>query len=191
MTTAIASPASSFDLSSFRLRQDFAEQAGVKKLLTHVPVRKPHRQEFVRTHPDQSYRFDTALLTSKEDHESFLVAPHMQDMLSTDLVPVRLYMAMTRQKVPFLWPVRLPGYDGKQSAWHLTAMEAAERAQTEWTKVVSNMALGAYEIFVAASELDEPEWPTEPFERLMGLAFAHRIIDRPDHPVCKRLRGES
>ena len=42
------------DLMSLRLDQSYADTVGVKKLLTTVPVRKPHRQEFVRVHPDPS-----------------------------------------------------------------------------------------------------------------------------------------
>jgi hypothetical protein len=37
-----------FDLSKLRLDQSFTETAGVKKLLTTVPVRKPSPQDYVR-----------------------------------------------------------------------------------------------------------------------------------------------
>ena len=36
-----------FDLSNLRLPQEFAETAGVKKLLKTVPVHKPNPQDFV------------------------------------------------------------------------------------------------------------------------------------------------
>jgi hypothetical protein len=45
-----------FDLSKLRLSQDFVEQAGVKKLLTTVWVRKPPAQDFVRVHADAEFR---------------------------------------------------------------------------------------------------------------------------------------
>ena len=48
------------DLSALRLDQSYAETAGVKKLLTTVPVRKPSRQDFVRVHPDPAYRLTPA-----------------------------------------------------------------------------------------------------------------------------------
>ena len=46
---AITTPAAAdpFDLSNLRLDQSFVESAGVKKLLTTVPVRKPNPQDFV------------------------------------------------------------------------------------------------------------------------------------------------
>ena len=38
-----------FDPSRLRLSQNFVESVGVKKALLTVPVRKPGRQDFVRT----------------------------------------------------------------------------------------------------------------------------------------------
>ena len=45
---AISTPAAAdpFDLNKLRLDQSFVESAGVKKLLTKVPVQKPDPQEF-------------------------------------------------------------------------------------------------------------------------------------------------
>ena len=64
------------DLSSLRLDQSFADTVGVKKLLTTVPVRKPNRQDFVRVHPDPTYRLTpAAIIEVKEDREVYLVTP--------------------------------------------------------------------------------------------------------------------
>ena len=38
-----------FDPAALRLDQSYADTVGVKKLLTTVPVRKPNRQDFVRS----------------------------------------------------------------------------------------------------------------------------------------------
>jgi serine/threonine protein kinase len=53
---------------------------------------------------------------------------------------------VNRQKVPALWPVKLPAPDGRQNQWHTSAAEAAEMAMTSWIQVVPNMNLGAYQI---------------------------------------------
>ena len=47
-----------FDPANLRLSQAFTETAGVKKLLTTIPVRKPGAQDFVRVHPSPEYRED-------------------------------------------------------------------------------------------------------------------------------------
>jgi len=60
-------PDDPFDLANLRLDQSFVESAGVKKLLTTVPVRKPNPQDFVRVHPDPGYRETLAVIELKED----------------------------------------------------------------------------------------------------------------------------
>ena len=67
----VAKPeADPFDLASLRLSQDFASAVGVKKLVTTIPVKKPSKEWFVRTHPDPDYRLQTAVLELKEDRET-------------------------------------------------------------------------------------------------------------------------
>ena len=62
-----------FNLENLRLTQDFSTLVGGKKLVTTVPVRRRSRQEFLRVHPDESWRFQTAVLELKEEREIFLV----------------------------------------------------------------------------------------------------------------------
>src|SRR5689334_18596049 len=65
-----------FDPAALRLDQAFAETAGVKRLLTTVPVRKPNRQDFVRVHPDPRYQLTPAsIIELKEDRETYLARP--------------------------------------------------------------------------------------------------------------------
>ena len=177
------------DLASLRLDQDFTETCGVKKLLRTVPVRKPNQQDFVRVHPDPAYREQFPALELKEERELYLVGPNMRADLSTESVPSTLFTAINRQGVVFLWPVRLPGPDGKTNVWWRSAREAAELAMTKWVRIKANMSLGAYEMFTAESVMQDPEWPDLPFAELLRIAFRDRIITSPDHAVVKRLRG--
>jgi len=66
-----------FDPSRLRLSQDFAATVGVKQALITVPVRKPNKQEFIRVHPDEAYRLETAVLELKEEREIYLVDPSL------------------------------------------------------------------------------------------------------------------
>ena len=43
-----------YDLDSLRLSQDFASAVGVKRLTKTIPVKKPSKEWFVRTHPTVS-----------------------------------------------------------------------------------------------------------------------------------------
>ena len=109
--TSIA--ADPFDLTKLRLSQDFEADLGVKKALLTVPVRKPDKQTFIRVHPDATYRLNTAVVEVKEDRETYLVEQSLWPELQGEVVPKTLFTAMSRQGVTFLWPVRLPGTDGR------------------------------------------------------------------------------
>jgi hypothetical protein len=180
-----------FDPAALRLSHDFAA-LGVKKALLTVPVRKPDKSWFVRVHPADDYELQTRLIELKEDRETYLVAPALWPDLAAEATfsPRALFTAINRQGVLFLWPIRLPGADGKVDAWSQSALEAALRARRGWVRVAANMALGAYDVWQATGELGEPDWPDKPFRELLALAFKGKLIDSLDHPVLRKLRGE-
>ena len=180
----------SFDLKKLRLPQNFAETAGVKRKLVTLPVRKPHRQEFVRVHPGDEFRLSTALFIQKDEPDGmYLIAPGLWEELIAEIVPTLLVYAITSQKVPFLWPLRLPREDGRQDAWLRSALEAASLAEDRWVSVRANMSMRAYDVFEAAGELPEPEWPDITFQQAIDLAFRDRYVDNLEHPVIKQLWG--
>jgi hypothetical protein len=178
-----------YDLGNLRLSQSFTETAGVKKLLTTVPVRKPNKQDFVRVHPSEAFRADVLMIELEEDREAYIVGRGMVDDLATEAQPFTLFTAINRQGVVFLWPVRLPAPDGKVFEWHRSAREAAETAVGKWSRIKSNMSLGAYETTVAESAIPDPIWPEASFQELIRIGFRDRVIDVATHPVVRRLRG--
>jgi hypothetical protein len=183
-----------FDPASLRLPQDFTASMGVRKALLSVPIRKPDKSWFVRVHPDPSYRLQTAVVELKEDRggETYLVAPALWPELASEATfsPRALFTAINRQGVLFLWPIRLPGTDGRHDDWSRTALEAADMASKSWVRVVANMGLGACDVFQATGNLPEPEWPDVPLRELLRVAFKDRFITDREHPVLRKLRGE-
>jgi hypothetical protein len=177
-----------FDPVRLRLSQDFTE-IGVKKLLLTVPVRKPHSQEWVRVRPGDDWRLETAILELKDERETYLLDPSLWDELAIEIVLKVLFVAISRQGVLFIWPVKLPQSDGRQDAWSRSALAAAERAMTRWIRVLSNLNLGAYEVREAGAP--DPTWPEEDLRSLIEIAFRDKFIDSIDHPVIRRLRGKS
>ncbi|MFO0892582.1 MAG: hypothetical protein U0790_25995 [Isosphaeraceae bacterium] len=163
-----------FDLAALRLSQDFETAAGVKRLVSTVPVKKPSKEWFVRTHPDPAYRLTTAVVELKDgDRETYLVAPGLWPELASEptFSPRLLITAVNRQGVLFLWPIRLPGPDGRIDDWSRSAMDAADEAASRWVRVTANMGLGAYDISVA-SGLAEPAWPDMPFQEIIKIALS-------------------
>ena len=187
--TAQATANDEYALKNLVLDQNFIETAGVKRLLTTVPVRKPSPQEFVRVHPDSNYRANVGLLELKDDRETFLLTPAMAQELPGEFFMATIYVTINRQNVLSLWPVRLPAPDGRQLEWHRSAAQAAERAMTQWIRIRANMSLGAYEIDVAGITHSDPEWPPYTLQDLIRIAFCDRLVNRIDHPVVQRLRG--
>ena len=179
-----------FDVSKLRLTQDFASKIGVKKLFLTVPVRKPNRQEFVRVRKGEDHQLQTAILEMKEDRESFLVDPSLWNELPGEIIPKVILTAINRQGILFLWPIRLPGPDGRSDAWNDSALQAASIAEDKWVRVAANMSLGAYDVYDAGSELADPEWPELEFQKIIEIAFKDRFIASMDHPTVRRLRGE-
>jgi hypothetical protein len=176
-----------FDLASLRLDQNFAETVGVKKLLKTLAVRKPGRQDFIRVHPDPAYRDNLALIDYKVDREVYVVTPAMARELPNEIIAVTIYLAIDRQGVPFLWPIRLPDADGKDLDWYRSAREAAGVGMENWVRVTANMKAGAYDIFVADGVAAEPVWPELTLQELIRIAFKDRLITSLDHRIVQRL----
>jgi hypothetical protein len=177
------------NIDSLRLSQNFSESVGVTKALLTVPVRKPGRQEFIRVRPGNDWCLQTAILELKEERISYLVDPALWAELPGEVVPKILFTTLSRQGVLTLWPIRLPGPDGRQDHWSRSALDAAEMAKKRWIRVAANMGLGAYDVFTASSDFQEPEWPDVSFKEILKIAFRDQYIKDFDHPVMQRLRG--
>ena len=195
---ACTTPANLFDdLGPLRLGQDFADGLNVTQQLLRVRVQKPSNVSFIRTHPSTEYRFTATLIVLKEEKEHYLVPGSLRDHLASEPTfgAYALFTAIARPGgQPFLWPVRLPGPDGHMNSWPQSEIDIATGvATTHWVRVVSTKAVGAY-VSTAAPASDswgDPKWPTLPFNKLLALAFKDKVINSLDHPVLRRLRGET
>ena len=176
-----------FDLDAIRLSQNFGESSGIKKLLTTVPVRKPNRTQFFRTHPD--HRLDVMLLKYGETDDPYIVMPQLRAKVEHLAKPYRLVLTVDRGGTVFIWPLAIPDEE-RPLDWHSSAMEADAFARESWVRIQSNRSLGAYEICEAQGQLSEPTWPEENWPELVKVAFRRKIIDASDHVVLRKLRGE-
>ena len=122
------------DLAAIRLPASFEEAAGVQRLLTTVPVRKPNRTEFFRVHPGTEFRVVAGIIELKEEREFYLVAGDLAQQLPAEVAIKVLYTCVNRQGVTFLWPVRIPGGDGRRDSWCTSAARIADLATRKWTR---------------------------------------------------------
>ena len=119
------------------------------------------------------------------------MAPELWSELQNEIVPKVLFTAMTRQGDLFVWHIRLPDVDGKLHEWNKSALEAAKHAETKWVRIAANQSVGAYDVYEAIGEIPDPNWTGLSFQEIIKIAFKGKIIDSLDHPVLKRLRGET
>ena len=185
-----AATATVTDLASLRLPANYGATLGVKKLLTNVPVGKPRKDSFFRTHSSPDMTFPAMILENKDARESYVVVPEVAQQISELVRPVMLHAAIDRQNNVFLIPVPLPGEDGTRNPWHESLAQAVEHAKLKWLRITANMHAGGYDIYEAEGALPEPEWPAHDIEALVAVAFRGTIITSFDHPVIQTLLGK-
>lgn len=184
-----------FNVAALRLPPSFEQNAGVRKVVTTVPVRKPDKQEWIRVHPGDTYRGNFATIRLKQEGEYYLVAPAMIESLRPELTFITVYTAINKAGVVFLWPAPLVSDDGRGpgDTWHRSGHEAAAAAMKRLTRVTSNKSLGAYEFSFTDNPIpdNDPVWPDLPFEELLRIGFEKvgRYVATYEHPVIKMLRG--
>jgi len=178
------------EFEQYRLSQDFEVMAGVKKEILVVPVRKPDRQTWFWINPDPNWRMPVALIEVKEDRENYLVSPKVYPDLAGECLPKFLITCQTKAATPFMWPIRMPGADGRLDQWNQSALRIVNEYAGRWIRVAANMGLGAYEVYIAEAEFPPPVFPSEGFHSLLKKAFAGKIIETLDHSVVKMLRGQ-
>jgi hypothetical protein len=179
-----------FDPKRLRISQRFGEGLDVRTIIASVSVRKPHRQWWIRVHPDPRMSIETCVLQNEQDQQHYLVDPSLSSSLPGEAVPMTLYSAINMSGGLFLWPVRLPNEDGQQHECHITAHRAAQLAQTTWIRISWDRANSNYAVVSARGEVPEPAWPEADLQKLLSIAFKGRLIEDLDHSVLKRLRGE-
>ena len=179
-----------FDPARLRIGQRFGEGVDARPVLASVSARRPHRQWWIRVHPNSSMALETCILFSEQDQLFYLVDPELAPALPGETVAMTLYTAINMSGGVFLWPIRLPDENGQQHACHTTAHHAADLARTVWTRIAWDKGRSDYTVSRARGMLPEPTWPEANLQKMLSLAFKDRYIDTLEHPVARRLLGE-
>lgn len=179
------------DLTKLALTQNFTQLAGVKRIITTVPVRKPSPQQFFRVRAGAEWSMQALTLSLKDEGETYFVHPELYAELASEVRVKLLYLYVTRDGSPGLWPVNMPGDDGRLDTWSQSAHSAAGIAQSSWIRLQAIRTVGAYEVRAAAALNDEPVWPDLTMREILNLAFRDKLITSTDHPIVKNLRGEA
>ena len=184
-----SSVSATIDLRAVRLSQNYGDQVKTAKVLTHVPVKRPAKHHFIRVHPGEDYRLE-AMIIELDGDDTYLLHPEVACLFPDLAKPVRLHLYVNRTGSIGLWPVKLPGDDGKTNPWHASAAEAAGIAMERWVRIVANRDMGCYDVIAADGMIFEPKWPDRTMSELVNKAFAQRYVDTEDHPLVKELLGQ-
>ena len=178
-----------FDLDALRIDTTPTEGFGVEKLLTRVPPCRPDKQAWFRVHPGAEYRTNVGLIRLDETDEWFLLTPAMAAEMPGEYRAYTLFLYVNKSGDAFLWPIPRPGDDGNWNSWHQSAQEMAELAMSHWIRISSNKNVGGYVPAVAKLDTTEPVWPKQSLKELFMISFKGKLIDTPEHPIVKKLRG--
>lgn len=181
-----------FDLANIAVASVTSEDLGVEKPILVIPVDKPSRQDFFRTHPDPDFRIEARILKLEAEREVYLVTRAVWPSIPGETKLVRLVPYLTRTGSLGLWPVSLPDdlLGKRDTTWGVTARAAAEIAETKWVRMQSNMASRQYDI-VTSTKIPDPVWPNIALNNILKIAFGDgHLIDSLDHPVIRQLQGE-
>ena len=175
------------DIENLRLVGNF-EDVQAEPVLITVPIGKPSKTTFFRTHPEQEYTFPCMLLELKDTNETYILYPQVSELIKGLARPVCLYFAVDTSGAPRLIPVPLP-VNGNSNQWHRSLQQCVLMAKTRWIRMQADMSAKAYAACASGIVL-EPTWPTETMDELVQIAAGGNIITTADHPVIVRLRGE-
>lgn len=178
-------------INKLRLPMDYGGQSGAKKILTTVPVGKPSKGRFFRTHTDDAQTMEALIYEDKEQNDLYIVSPQIGHLLESLTRRVRIYITVDRADNPFLVPVPLPDADGTRNRWHESLEKAILHGQKAWIRINANKATGSYEVFEAtqSASIPAPTWPSEDIETLVEIAFAGKMILDESHPVVDSILG--
>jgi hypothetical protein len=180
-----------FDPKRLAVKITGGEQFGSKKLLTVVPVRKPHSKEWAMAHPSDDYCMIAGIIEDAEGGQPYIVTPEIAATHPGEIKPVELRLAVSRQGTAFLWKYPTQDPDGRENFWNTSHREAVEAAKNGWVRMISSRSLGAYEVHIAPAIDTEPKWPEQSFQQLLEVAFKGRLIADADHILLRQLRGEA
>lgn len=171
----------------------------VTPVLANMTVGKPSRTSFFMVRSGEGWdapELQTFTPESRsKDSQPYLVEDDYQQIFEEKgvLVPAKFYMYIvyTTNVMKIDLISQKTDKAGNLSKYHSSRMECYEAAKTQWVQMHANMDAGYYSWTLAQSILPAPVWSEKPSNiyEAIELAFKGFIIDSPDHPEIKKLKG--
>ena len=159
--------------------------------LVELSARKPKKDEWFRVHPD--YQQQGGILEIDSENKVFWVSKKMQSQVAHDpCFTFRLcVLVVTRQGVPFIWPVKTDVEAGGTGDKYVRIPFAAmTEGRKKWTRLYWSQDRREHQV-ETSDLLDAPKFPDKPFSELLKLAFKDAVISTVDHPAILNLKGKA
>lgn len=181
-----ASPRSA--MADFILPQSFSDGA-VRRVPSAAPIGRPRKSEFISPHPDVGVRLPVACILDDSTGDYYVLDPTLIPNFDDVLRRVELVPYLTRDGDVRLWPIALPGADGRLNSWPASARRIADDYGGCWVRVVANRAVGGYDAVIPCGTLRAPDWSGIDIDAIYAttaVAFGVRDVQ---HPLLARLLG--
>jgi hypothetical protein len=182
---------SKFDPKRYRMAQTQRTEElsdWSRKQQTVIPVRKPSKKQFVRTHASPDFRADSMpTIVDEATGEVYLLAADfdLPADIENKVDMVNMAAAITADGSIFLW-----FYKNSTNSWSESARIAIREASRRWVRVLPDKSSNGYLLEAPMVAPADPVWPPMTFTEILETAFGARYIDSLQHPQIKRLRGD-
>lgn len=186
-------------ISDFRLSTDLTAGFETEGRLLTIPVSRPSKSHFFRAWEIEDAWWTVMMLTLDtpvHGFRAYLLSPDMVSVareIATSLITRKLIVPIVYLDGGFsVWPIKLPDETGNIDSWNRSAFEIARKSKERWIRLGTNREAGQYTAYDAqASEDRLPDWKAQAPAEIFETAFRPCMIETPDHPVLKHLRGVS
>ncbi len=180
---------SRISLDDIATDQDFL-LGGTEQLINDLPVRRPHKNWFVRVHPDPELTTTIWILEDDRDSTEYLVLKGPLGELRDYAKRKQLLVGQNDSGNLFVWLVGRPV--DMENDWNTSALAIANIARERWIQCKANRQMGRYQAHEPRSaSFPEPDWPdaVSDLGEVLNLAFGEHVIADLEHPVAKRVLG--
>jgi hypothetical protein len=168
-----------------------ADQGDIPEILAYVPVGKPRKGVFFRTHPEWHLTAWIWVAPAEKGQligETYFITKRARSLFTDDesaLKQVDFVPYITLDGDIGLWPVNRPTTSAHSggAGWALSAQTAAHQAKTTWIRLLKGM--GAYRIFPSQGDNREPKWPAYTFKEILKVGLQDRVIDDAEHEAYR------
>ena len=142
------------DLASLRIPSAARNTEQRKHRTSDVKITKPKPDEWVRVHPDESFRWE-GFWTYEKDKNFYLLSPAVYEGLEESVQRVfaecDFYLTAVLNADPIAWLVK-----HSDTEYFRTMRHAVEAAMTNWVQVQSNQRLKQYDFKFPPATYPEP-----------------------------------